>query len=88
MPTSHPRIPVIEDAELAAAIDGARSRLGTGRSKAAVLRELALRGWREIEAEHDRQRRGADELIALLGDTGAFDWGLYEDLRRRDPGAK
>lgn len=84
MPTSHPRIPVIEDAELSAAIDGARSQNGAVRSKAAVVRELALRGWHEIQAERDRQRHAARDLNALLDEPGAFDWSLYEDLRRRD----
>ena len=84
MPTSHPRIPVIEDAELAAAIDGARGRLGAGQSKAAVVRELALRGWRDLEAEQDRQRGAADQLIAII-DEGLLDFDAVDAVRRRDP---
>jgi hypothetical protein len=83
MPTSHRRIPVIEDAALSAAIDGARASLGASRSKAAVLRELALRGWREIEDQDRRQRDAADALIALM-DEGAFDWAALEELRSID----
>lgn len=87
VPTSHRRIPVIEDAELAAALDGARARLGPDRSKASLLRDLALRGWRELSDEQDLQRRAADELDAIL-DEGLLDLGAALAARRRDPAGR
>lgn len=87
MPTTKRRIPVIEDGELTAAITGARLWLGHDCSKAAVVRELALRGWRELESDDEHYRRAADELIAIL-DEGILDFAASEADRRRDPATK
>jgi hypothetical protein len=44
MPTKHPRIAVVRDPELDAALERAAQVLGEKRSTAALLRELALLG--------------------------------------------
>lgn len=44
MPTKHPRIAVVRDPELDAALERAAQVLGEDRSTAALLRELALLG--------------------------------------------
>lgn len=84
MPTSHPRIAVTEDPELTAAIVGARARLGGSRSKASLVRDLALRGWQELAAQDERRRDAADELIAIV-EEGMLDWDAADAARRRDP---
>lgn len=84
MPTPHRRIAVIEDPELSAAIDGARRELGEGRSKAAIVRDLAIRGWQGLEDDAGRQRRSAQGLMELLRDPEAVDWEALEELHRRD----
>lgn len=84
MPTSHRRIPVIQDEILAEAIDHARRRLGADRSAASIIRELALRGAAELQEDDDRQRRAADELMSVLREPGLMEWEALEELRRRD----
>jgi hypothetical protein len=61
MPTTHPRIAITRDPELDAALDKAGALLGRNLPTARLVRDLALRGARVLEAEdaEQRQRRRA-----------------------------
>lgn len=75
---------MIEDPELSAAIETGRRELGGKRSKAAIVRELAIRGSRGLADDAERQRDAARELMRLIHDPAVMDWEAYEELRRRD----
>lgn len=68
MPTSHPRVQLTLDPELARAVDRAGTHLDSSRGRAGLIRTLALRGAEEIsrEAENESQARaqGIEELLA------------------------
>lgn len=56
MPTAHPRIAITRDTELDAAIERAESLIGTDVPVARLVRDLALRGARALEADDDARR--------------------------------
>jgi chemotaxis regulatin CheY-phosphate phosphatase CheZ len=68
VPTSHPRVQVTLDPELANAIDRASTYLDSHNGRAGLIRTLALRGAEEIahqaESETEARARAVDELLA------------------------
>jgi hypothetical protein len=59
---------VIEDAALSAALEEARRVLGPQRSKASLVRELAVRGSQALVAEQEAYREAAADLTAMLAE--------------------
>lgn len=57
MPTSHPRIALVRDRELDAAIEKAASLIGEDVPVARLVRDLALRGAHALELDDDTRRR-------------------------------
>lgn len=64
MPTQLPRVQVTVDAELAGALERARSHVSTGHGRAGLIRELALRGARMVEQDAARRRQEIERFIA------------------------
>ncbi|MDQ6914933.1 MAG: hypothetical protein M3155_03890 [Actinomycetota bacterium] len=68
MPTAHPRIAVTRDPALDAALDRAGDLLGRDVPAARLVRELALRGARALEADdaerHSRRRAFAERIAS------------------------
>lgn len=68
MPTSHPRVQLTLDPELARAVDRAGSYIDSPRGRAGLIRTLALRGAQEIsrqaENETQAQTQAIEELLA------------------------
>lgn len=56
MPTAHPRIAVTRDPELDQAIERVESLIGTDVPVARLVRDLAVRGARALEAEDEARR--------------------------------
>jgi hypothetical protein len=77
MPTSHPRVQVTLDPELARAVDRAGAHLESPGGRAGLIRALALRGAEEIsnEAESENQAR-AQAIDGLL----AYDFSQLSDI--------
>ena len=79
MPTSHPRVQVTLDPELARAVERAGAHLESPHGRAGLIRTLALAGAEEIsrQAENETQARAQaiEELLAYdfsqLGDIVA-----------------
>jgi hypothetical protein len=82
MPTTHRRIAVTEDAELAAALRSAAAVLGDDLKPARLVRELALRGAQALIDE----RRQHDEAIErlIVWSISGMPGGDRELLERRD----
>jgi hypothetical protein len=88
MATSHPRIQVTEDPELASALRSAAPLLPTGLSRSRQVRELAIAGARALGADPhgDERRRELLEQIAESfadPDTAGIDWDLLRDGKLR-----
>lgn len=66
MPTSHPRVQVTLDPELARAVDRASAHLDAGHGRAGVIRTLALRGAEEISRQADSRTRARAQAIEAL----------------------
>lgn len=66
MPTSHPRIQVTEDRELAAALQAAAPHLPAGLPRSQQVRELAIAGARHLAAvsPDEAKRQGLLEELA------------------------
>ena len=82
--TSHPRIQVTEDPELARALRTAAPHLPVGHSRSRQVRELAIAGARHIAdgAPTEEQRRVLLEGLAesfMKPETAGFDWDLLRD---------
>lgn len=77
MPTSHPRIQLTLDPELARAVERAGEHLESPRGRAGLIRALALRGAEEVsrQAEHETDAR-AQAIEALL----AYDFSRLSDI--------
>ncbi|MGA8364561.1 MAG: hypothetical protein WB709_08570 [Solirubrobacteraceae bacterium] len=77
MPTSHPRVQLTLDPELARAVDRAGAHLDSPRGRAGLIRTLALRGAEEIshQAENENQAR-AQAIEELL----AYDFSQLSDI--------
>ncbi len=84
MATSHPRIQVTEDPELARALRTAAPHLPTGLSRSRQIRELAIAGARTL-AEHPRTEERRQELLGQLAshfehpETAPWDWERLRD---------
>lgn len=64
MPSPHPRIAIVRDPELDQALEAASAVLGRGLKPATLVRELALRGARDVVAADGRRAGQVEELIA------------------------
>ncbi len=87
MATSHPRIQVTEDPELARALRSAAPHLPPGLSRSRQVRELAIAGARHIadEPPSEEERMAALEKLAGYFDrpeTAPWDWDLLSDVKR------
>ncbi len=88
MPTSHPRIQVTVDAELARALHSAAPHLTPGLSRSRQVRELALAGARALGADPhaEAKRRAMLEHLAesfMAPDDAGIDWNLLRDGKQR-----
>ena len=87
MPTKHRRIAVIEDDDLAEALEKVRPLVG--RKAASVLvRELAMRGVESLLDEEARRRESMEELIRWSTTPGAMDRGALREARRLSVGGE
>lgn len=86
--TSHPRIQVTEDPELARALRAAAPHLPAGLSRSRQVRELAIAGARHIVDEPltEEQRAMLLEGLAesvMQPETAGIDWDLLRDGKLR-----
>ncbi len=86
--TSHPRIQVTEDPELASALRAAAPHLPAGLSRSRQVRELAIAGARHIadEPPTEEQRTMLLEGLAesfMKPETAGIDWDLLRDGKLR-----
>jgi hypothetical protein len=88
MATSHPRIQVTEDPELARALRAAERHLPRGLSRSRQVRELALAGARHIAEQQPSEERRA-VLLARLSErfaqpqSAGIDWELLREGKHR-----
>jgi hypothetical protein len=88
MATSHPRIQVTEDPELARALRSAAPHLPSGLSRSRQVRELAIAGARHLAEEpmsEERRKELMDSLIESFRkpETAGIDWDLLRDGKLR-----
>ncbi len=88
MTTSHPRIQVTEDPELAQALRSAAPHLPAGLSRSRQVRELAIAGARtlvENPPTEDERRALLERLAArfMEPETAGIDWDLLRDGKLR-----
>ena len=88
MPTSHPRIQVTEDPELARALRSAAPHLPAGISRARQVRELAIAGARHLAEvpETEDERRVLMERLAgrfIDPENAGIDWELLREGKQR-----
>jgi hypothetical protein len=88
MATSHPRIQVTEDPELARALRSAASHLPSGLSRSRQVRELAIAGARHLAEEppSEEQRGVLLERLTerfMKPETAGIDWDLLRDGKLR-----
>lgn len=88
MATSHPRIQVTEDPELARALRSAAPHLPAGLPRSRQVRELAIAGARSlVENPHtDDERRALLESLAesfMDPESAGIDWDLLRDGKLR-----
>jgi hypothetical protein len=86
--TSHHRIQVTEDPELARALRAAAPHLPVGLSRSRQVRELAIAGARHIADEPPSEERRMRLLEGLAEsfmkpETAGIDWDLLRDGKRR-----
>lgn len=86
--TSHPRIQVTEDPELARALRAAAPHLPPGLSRSRQVRELAIAGANHLaESPHsEAERRVLLERLAerfMKPETAGIDWDLLRDGKLR-----
>jgi hypothetical protein len=87
MPTRYRRIAVIEDDDLAQALEKVRPLVG--RKAASVLvRELAMRGVESLLDEEARRRHSMEELIRWSTTPGAMDREALREARRLSVGGE
>jgi metal-responsive CopG/Arc/MetJ family transcriptional regulator len=70
MPTSHPRVQVTVDGELAEALDAVDPRPS---SRSRLIRDLALRGAAAARAERERQEESRAFLLSVVRGETAYD---------------
>lgn len=88
MATSHRRIQVTEDPELARALRAAAPHLPAGLSRSRQVRELAIAGARHIADEPPTEERRRMLLASLAEsfmkpETAGVDWDLLRDGKLR-----
>ncbi|MGH2913070.1 MAG: hypothetical protein ACRDJ3_11420 [Solirubrobacteraceae bacterium] len=88
MATSHPRIQVTEDPELARALRSAAPHLPPGLSRSRQVRELAIAGARHFAGEQPTDERRRELLEGLAGyferpETAPWDWDMVRDGKLR-----
>jgi hypothetical protein len=86
--TSHPRIQVTEDPELARALRTAAPHLKPGLPRSQQLRELAIAGARQLSdsPESEAERQMLLERLAnrfTKPETSGIDWDLLREGKRR-----
>ncbi len=85
VPTSHPRVQVTVDPELAAELDAIDPRPA---SKARLIRDLAVKGAREERAEQQRYDEALAHLRGIAIGEVDYDFDASERaLAERDPPA-
>ena len=82
--TSHPRIQVTEDPELARALRAAAPHLPPGLSRSRQVRELAIAGANHLaeSPKSEAERRVLLERLAerfVKPETAGIDWGLLRE---------
>jgi hypothetical protein len=77
VPTSHPRVQVTLDPELARAIDRAGAHLDGAHGRAGVIRTLALRGAAEISREADNENQARAKALEELLE---YDFSQLSDI--------
>lgn len=77
MPTSHPRVQVTLDPELARAVDRAGAHLESSQGRAGLIRALALRGAAEISRQAGSEAETRSQAIA---DLLAHDFSQLKDI--------
>lgn len=87
MATSHPRIQVTEDPELARALRDAAPHLPPGLSRSRQVRDLAIAGARQlVEQPYSEERRQQllDQLISHFKhpETAPWDWETLRDIKQ------
>ena len=68
MPTSHPRVQLTLDPELARAVDRAGAHLDSAGGRARLIRTLALRGAEEICRETESRTKAQAQAVEALLD--------------------
>lgn len=80
MPTRHRRIPVTNDPELAEALARVEHHFA-GAPAAKIVRDLALRGARDLERERSRREEAIERLVELASRrTDLIDWKVLESI--------
>jgi hypothetical protein len=77
VPTSHPRVQVTLDPELASAIDRAGTHLDSQHGRAGLLRTLALRGAAEVAHQAESEARARAQAVEELL---AYDFSQLTDI--------
>jgi hypothetical protein len=77
MPPTNPRVQVMLDSELAAAV----AEFGGTEPRSRAVRDLALRGAEAIRAERADRNRARDHLLGIAaGDDDGYDFTISEQL--------
>ena len=83
MPTSHDRIAVTKDPELAAALDSVAAIVPSGSKPATVVHDLAIRGAEALLEQHRADPAVIEWLIEqTTGEDLGFDPDVLADLDR------
>jgi FPC/CPF motif-containing protein YcgG len=86
--TSHPRIQVTEDPELARALSTAAPHLRPGLPRSQQVRELAIVGARHLAEEpmtEERRQELLEDLVSYFEhpETAPWDWDVLRDVKKR-----
>jgi hypothetical protein len=77
MASSHPRVQVTVDPELAAAMDAIDPR---PRSRSRLIRELALRGAEAERAARERRRDALEYLLSIASGDTDYDFDAAREI--------
>jgi FPC/CPF motif-containing protein YcgG len=86
--TSHPRIQVTEDPELARALRAAAPHLSPGLPRSQQVRELAIVGAQHLAEEPSLTEERRQELLEQLmsdfrhPETAPWDWDVLRDVKK------
>ena len=81
MASKHPRIAVVRDPELDAALAKARAILGDVKP-ATLVHDLAIRGAEELASRLERQQEAVRELTEWARTRTGLDWDVLADVER------